>query len=109
MKVLIATVIVVTGLTFSSTAAKADASNCTAWNGPFCETAHNIRHHGWRLPIVWEQPYPHWQHPWPQPHYPHGVGIGYPLPSPYPGVSTCAIPSVWSCRHRVPLHGGIYY
>jgi hypothetical protein len=108
MRVLISAAIAVAGLAMMTAPAKADASNCTVWNGPFCETAHNIRHHGWQLPIVWEQPYPYWQQPWYQPHYPIG-SVGYPLHQPYPRVSACTVPSVWSCRRRVPLHGGIYY
>jgi len=44
--------------------AEAHASNCSYFNGPHCELAHNVRHHNWRMPITWQQ----------TPYY--GVGYG---------------------------------
>ena len=114
MKALAIAAIAFAGLTLPSPPASADASNCTVWNGPFCETAHNIRHHGWQLPIVWEQPrLPHWPQPWlggpVGPDWGGAYPYPQPYPQPYPVTTGCAIPSVWSCRHRVPFHGGFGY
>ena len=75
--------IALAGATLSAAPAKADASNCSYFNGPHCELAHAVRHHGWRPPIVWATP----QLPWPghvNP-YPWHQPVGYPVQYPYWG------------------------
>lgn len=100
------------GMSFSAAPAQADASNCQPWNGPYCEFAHNVRHHGYRLPIVWEQPYvrPYYPvvhthqvtHAHPAPYYP---ATTYPVPPVYwSGAGTCRIESAFGCRFRSPLY-----
>jgi hypothetical protein len=82
------------GATLSSAPARADASNCSYFNGPYCELAHAVRHHGWRPPIVWATPAiplagPVISYPL---HQPFG---GYPVPYPYWGNQVgCAVTPV---------------
>jgi len=99
----------------SPASAHAHGSNCTYLNGPYCEFAHAVRHHGAQLPMVWERPRhthphthrvrtPHWTTPrvhwYPAPRHvvPHGpVGGG-----------ACRIQSAFGCRLTVPYHGAGY-
>jgi len=43
------------GASLPAAPAQAHASNCTYFNGPYCEMAHNVRHHNWSLPTTWQQ------------------------------------------------------
>jgi hypothetical protein len=85
MKSLVVAAIALAGFSVSApTTAEAHASNCLPWNGPHCEFAHNVRHHGLRLPIVWAQPqYPVVGCGYGGYGYGQGYGGGYGLPYAY--------------------------
>lgn len=111
------------GAALSTAPASAHGSNCTALNGPYCDMAHDIRHHGAQLPIVWAQPYGYgygttagyaygggyYQSGW---YPPAGYSTGYTTPyvnTGYGGYgygygynTTCAIDSAFACRLYAP-------
>lgn len=75
------------GITVSAPSAQAHGSNCQYWNGPYCEFAHNVRHHGYRLPIVWERSIRHAHtvvHSHPIRSYPSYPQVTYPVQPTYP-------------------------
>lgn len=98
--------IALAGATLSTAPAKADASNCSYWNGPYCELAHNVRHHGWRLPVVWAAP----QVPWTgyvNP-YPVHQQVIYPVRYPYwrhsGGCPVAPITTYNTCGYQTPYY-----
>ena len=101
--------IALAGATLSTAPAKADASNCSYLNGPYCELAHNVRHHGWRPPIVWATPQIPWgghlnPYPWHQP-------VGYPIRYPHwgnPGGCPVAPISYNTCGYPTPYSGNVW-
>ena len=102
--------IALAGATLSAAPAKADASNCSYFNGPHCELAHAVRHHGWRPPIVWATP----QLPWPghvNP-YPWHQPIRYPVQYPYwgnqGGCPVVRIPTYNTCGYPTPYSGSTW-
>ncbi len=97
--------------------ADAHASNCTILNGPYCEQAHVLRHHGYQPPVAWPRPVPY--QPWTTPttipsYYPYWNGgntygypsYGYTIPYRDTGYGTCRIASPFGCRFRAPYYGG---
>ena len=104
-----AAAVALTGAVFSTAPAKAHASNCNYWSGPYCEYAHHAHHgNGWQTPAIWPQqvpdytpvatyPYQHqYQTPWyPYPRYRKSYSYT---------VTTCRIESAFGCRFRTPIY-----
>jgi len=91
MKYLCIAALALAGSLYSAPPAEAHGSNCSWYNGPYCEFAHNVRHHGYRLPIQWQT----------------CGGWGYPS---YPvwGGGTCGIQQHYGCGYGGGYYGGGY-
>ena len=99
------------GATVTAAPASAHGSNCQYWNGPYCEFAHNVRHHGYQLPIVWERSVRHAHtvvHSHPIRSYPSYPQVTYPAQSTYwPATGTCGIQQDYGCGSYG--YGSSYY